>query len=56
MSIERIRAVLLQEIYITVRSVEVIVDLPFLSLMTVVVFGFVTKFLSTVMNPTVAQY
>ena len=35
---------------------EVIVDLPFWSLMTVVVFGFVTRFLSTVMNPTVAQY
>ena len=35
MSLERIRAVLLQEIYITARSVEVIVDLPFWSLMTV---------------------
>ena len=56
MSLERIRAVLLQEVYITARSVEVIVDLPFWSLITVVVFGFVTKFLSTVMNPTVAQY
>jgi ABC-2 type transport system permease protein len=56
MSLERIRAVLLQEIYITARSVEVIVDLPFWSLITVVVFGFVTRFLSSVMNPTVAQY
>src|ERR1700730_6674227 len=56
MSLERIKAVLLQEMYITARSVEVIVDLPFWSLMTVVVFGFVTKFLASVMNPTVAQY
>lgn len=56
MSAERIRAVLLQEVYISVRSVEVMFDLPFWSLMTVVVFGFVTRFLSTVMNPTVAQY
>jgi len=56
MSPARIRAVLLQEAYITARSVEVIVDLPFWSIMTVVVFGFVTKFLSTVMNPTIAQY
>jgi ABC-2 type transport system permease protein len=56
MSLERIRAVLLQEVYITLRSVEVLVDLPFWSLMTVVVFGFVTKFLATVMNPTIAQY
>ena len=53
-SLERIKAVLLQELYITARSVEVIVDLPFWSVMTVVVFGFVTKFLATVMNPTIA--
>jgi len=55
-SFERIRAVLLQELYITARAVEVMVDLPFWSLMTVIVFGFVTRFLATVMNPTVAQY
>ena len=56
MSFERISAILLQELYITARAVEVIVDLPFWSLMTVIVFGFVTRFLGTVMNPTVAQY
>src|SRR5437899_4132040 len=56
MSLERIFAVLQHEFYITARSVEVIVDLPFWSLITVVVFGFVTRFLSTVMNPTIAQY
>ena len=56
LSPERVKAVLLQEWYITARSMEVIVDLPFFSLMTVVVFGFVTKFLASVMNPTVAQY
>ncbi|MCA1646020.1 MAG: ABC transporter permease [Chloroflexi bacterium] len=55
-SAERVKAVLLQEMYITARSVEVIVDLPFWSLMTVVVFGYVTRFLATVMNPTVAHY
>jgi ABC-2 type transport system permease protein len=55
-SVERVRAVLLQEAFITARSVEVMVDLPFWSLMNVVVFGFVTRFLSTVMNPTIAQY
>jgi ABC-2 type transport system permease protein len=55
-SFQRVSAVLLQELYITARSVEVIVDLPFWSLMTVIVFGFVTRFLSTVMNPTVAHY
>jgi ABC-2 type transport system permease protein len=56
LSLERVKAVLWQEVYITARSMEVIVDLPFWSLMTVVVFGFVTKFLASVMNPTVAQY
>src|SRR5205085_6443200 len=55
-SLDRIKAVLQQEVYITARSVEVIVDLPFWSLMTVVVFGFVTRFFATVMNPTVAHY
>ncbi|HEV7665099.1 MAG TPA: ABC transporter ATP-binding protein/permease [Chloroflexota bacterium] len=52
----RVNAVLLQELYITARSVEVMVDLPFWSVMTAIVFGFVTKFFATVMNPTVAQY
>jgi ABC-2 type transport system permease protein len=56
LSLERIAAVLLQEAYITARSVEVMVDLPLWSLMTVVLFGFVTRFLSTLMDPTAAQY
>src|SRR5205807_1299908 len=51
-----IRAVLLQEVFITLRSVEVMFDLPFWSLMTVIVFGFVTKFLTQVMSQNVAQY
>ena len=56
LSWSRIWAVLLQEVYITARSVEVIVDLPFWSLVTAIVFGFVTLFLSTVMDVTVAKY
>jgi ABC-2 type transport system permease protein len=56
LSVARIKAVLLQEFYITLRSVEVMVDLPFWSIMTALVFGFVTRFLGTVMDPTVAQY
>lgn len=55
-STDRVGAVLLQEAFITARSVEVMVDLPLWSLMTVVVFGFVTRFLASVMNPTYAQY
>jgi ABC-2 type transport system permease protein len=55
-STNRINAVLLQEAFITARSVEVMVDLPLWTLMSVVVFGFVTRFLASVMNPTFAQY
>jgi ABC-2 type transport system permease protein len=55
-SVERVRAVLLQEAYITARSVEVLVDLPLWSLVTAVVFGFVTRYLSQVMTPIAAQY
>src|SRR5689334_17803001 len=55
-STDRVRAVLLQEAFITARSVEVMVDLPLWTLMSVVVFGFVTRFLASVMNPTFAQY
>lgn len=56
MSPNRIKAVLLQEFYISRRSIEVIVDLPFFSIMSVIVFGFVTAFLSTVMNLSFARY
>jgi ABC-2 type transport system permease protein len=55
-SADRVRAVLLQETFITARSVEVMVDLPLWTLMSVIVFGFVTRFLASVMNPTFAQY
>lgn len=55
-STNRIGAVLLQEAFVTVRSVEVMVDLPLWTLMSVIVFGFVTRFLASVMNPTFALY
>ena len=55
-SADRIRAVLLQETFVTARSIEVMVDLPLWTLMSVIVFGFVTRFLASVMNPTFAQY
>lgn len=56
MSLSRIRAILLQEVYITEHSVEVIIDLPFFSLTTTLAFGFITAFLSRITNPTVASY
>ncbi|HYM68859.1 MAG TPA: hypothetical protein VEZ44_04625 [bacterium] len=53
---ERIKAVLLQEVYITRRSLEVIVDLFYTSLITVVVFGFVSRFLVGVTNASTGSY
>jgi ABC-2 type transport system permease protein len=46
MSFKRIKAVLLEEFYITRASLEVIIDLFFLSIMSVIVFGYFSLFLS----------
>lgn len=56
MSLRRVRAILLQEIYITRHSLEVIMDLFFTSLMTVIVFGFVFRFLAGVLNASTGSY
>lgn len=55
MSIQRINAILLQELYITKRSLEVIVDLFYFSVVNIVAFGFVFIFLSKG-NPQAARY
>ena len=47
MSLNRVKAILLEEFFITRASMEVIVDLFFLSIMSVVVFGFFSLFLSS---------
>jgi ABC-2 type transport system permease protein len=56
MSTKRIGAILIQEFYITKRSLEVIMDLFFTSLMTVIVFGFVSRFLVGVLNAHTGSY
>lgn len=56
MSIDRIHAILIQELYITKRSLEVIMDLFFFSLMSIIVFGYVSVFLAGAQNPIGAQY
>jgi ABC-2 type transport system permease protein len=53
---ERVKAVLLQELYITRGSLEIIVDLFYTSLITVVVFGLVSGFLTGVLNPNTGSY
>lgn len=56
LSRRRVGALLLEEVYITRRSVEVILDLFFLSLMSVVVFGFYSLFLSSRVEGPEAHY
>jgi ABC-2 type transport system permease protein len=56
MSVERMRGILLQEFYITKRSLEVIMDLFFTSVMTVIVFGFVFRFLAGALNVNTGSY
>jgi ABC-2 type transport system permease protein len=56
MSISRVKALLIEEYFITIRSLEVIVDLFFVSVMSVVVFGFFSLFLSSRVNDPTANY
>lgn len=46
MSLSRIWGIIIQEVYVTKRSVEVIVDLFFFSMMTTIAYGLVTIFLT----------
>jgi ABC-2 type transport system permease protein len=51
MSFKRISGILLQEYYITKRSLEVIVDVVFFPLINIMVFGFLSLYLSGKGNP-----
>ena len=55
MSIQIIKALLLQELYITRRSVEVIIDLFYFAIVNIIVFALVFTFLSKE-NPQAARY
>ena len=46
MSLTRIKAILLQELFITQNSLEVIMDIFFFPAMNVVVFGFIAQYIS----------
>lgn len=54
--ISRIIAIIYQEYFITKRSLEVIFDLFFFSAITIIVFGFVSKYLAGENNLTAAFY
>lgn len=56
MSPRRIWAILLQEFYITKHSLEVIIDLFFFSTITIIVFGFVSLFLTGAIKSASALY
>lgn len=56
MNLGRMLAIMQQEYFITKRSLEVIIDLFFFSSITIVVFGFVSKFLAGDNNDTAAYY
>ncbi len=56
MSFHRIRAVLLQELFITKRSMEVMMDLFFFSVMNVIVFGYFSLFLSGIVSSSARHY
>ncbi len=51
MSIRRISGILIQEYYITKRSLEVMVDVVFFPLINITVFGFLSLYLSGKGNP-----
>lgn len=56
MSLNRIKAIILQELYITRHSLEVIIDLFYFSIITIIVFGFVSLYLSGAANTLTAHY
>ncbi len=47
MALKRVKALLLEEYYITTKALEVVLDLFFISVMSVVVFGYFSLFLSS---------
>ena len=56
MSASRIKAILLQELFITKGSLEVIMDIFFFSIMTIVLFGFFSLSLITTLTSTAVHY
>lgn len=56
MSISRIKALVLQELYITRHSLEVIVDLFYFSIVTIIVWGLISNYLSGSLNSQSAHY
>ncbi len=56
MSINRIKAIIIQELYITKHSLEVIVDLFYFSIITVIAWGFISLYLTGASNRLAGHY
>lgn len=56
MSLTRIKSIIIQELYITRNSLEVIIDLFYFSIVTVIVFGFVSLYLAGAKNTQAASF
>lgn len=56
MSFERIKAVLVQEWFISKQSLEVIIDLPYFSILALIINGFIFFFLTGEVNSSAASY
>jgi ABC-2 type transport system permease protein len=56
MSLNRIKAILLQEFFITTHSVEVIMDILFFPLVNIIVFGFLSLYLAGSNRSLAGQY
>lgn len=55
MSLNRVRSILLQEYFVTLRSIEVIMDIMFFPLMSIVVFGFLSLYLAGSANQSIGR-
>lgn len=49
------KAILLQELFVTYRAIEVIMDIIFFPLMSIIVFGFLSTYLTATSGPNVGQ-
>lgn len=54
-SLRRIKAVLYQEFFISMRSMEIIMDIIFFPVMAIILFGFLSTYLSGALDPKVGQ-
>lgn len=55
MNLRRINGIVTQELYMSYQSIEIIVDLAVFPVMSIIVFGFLSKYLAGVQSPTLGN-